>query len=800
MEKINNLPPQQLSFKKKNKEWRKRHLDFADNKSMMYYEPIRKSIEHKKINYDLVNGIVHRKDMDLVVNPENIDAGFIPEKLQHYPIINSKLFILRGEEAKRVFDFHAVVTNPMSITEIEENKKNALLEDLRAIVENESLSEEEFNQELEGLNDYYTYEWQDFKEITANDLLNHYIKELNVPLLFNNGFMDGLICGEEIYQCDIVGGEPTISRVNPMKIRILKSGYSNRIEDADMIIIEDYLSPGQIIDTYYDVLTEKDRKHIENYDFKNEDEETPYGNASDLMRGRMFNHMVSDVFEDNHEDLFSDDIENNPLLPYDMAGNIRVLKVYWKSRRKIKKVKQYDPDTGEITYNFYPEDYVLKEDEGEEEKIMWVNEAWEGVKIGTDIYVNMRPRPIQYNRLGNPSKCHFGIIGSIYNLNDSKPFSLVDMMKPYSYYYDAIHDRLNKLIARNWGKIIKMDLATVPDEWDIDKWMYYAKTFNLAVVNSFNAGKEGPATGKLAGALNNNSNGVIDAELGNSIQQYINLLEFIKLEMSEISGISKQREGQISNRETVGGVERATLQSSHITEWLFTIHDDIKRRALQCLLDTAVIAKKGTNDKFSYITHDYATKRASIDGDEFSSSEYGIIVDNSNDLQELKSKLDMLMQAAIQSGSAPLSTIMKMYTSVSMAEKERMLEKAERDMQARQEQAAQAEQQNQQQIAQMQMQTEQMKMDFQDRLNQRDNDTKVVVAEINAQAKQIDTENPEDFEPDNNLDKEKLLENMRQFDEKIRLEREKMKQDDKHHQEDLKVKRQQANKPKSTTK
>jgi hypothetical protein len=36
-------------------------------------------------------------------------------------------------------------------------------------------------------------------------------------------------------------------------------------------------------------------------------------------------------------------------------------------------------------------------------------------------------------------------------------------------------------------------------------------------------------------------------------------MEFIKMEMSEVAGISKQREGQISQRETVGGVERATL-------------------------------------------------------------------------------------------------------------------------------------------------------------------------------------------------------------------------------------------------
>ena len=168
----------------------------------------------------------------------------------------------------------------------------------------------------------------------------------------------------------------------------------------------------------------------------------------------------------------------------------------------------------------------------------------------------MRPRVVQYNRLSNPSRCHFGIIGSIYNLNSDKPFSLVDMMKPFSYLYDAIHDRLNKLLAKNWGKIINLDLAKVPEGWDVEKWLYFAKTNNIAVVDSFKEGNIGAATGKLAGAMNNASSGVIDAELGNSIQQNINLLEFIKMEMSDVAGISKQREGQISNRETVGGVER----------------------------------------------------------------------------------------------------------------------------------------------------------------------------------------------------------------------------------------------------
>ena len=98
--------------------------------------------------------------------------------------------------------------------------------------------------------------------------------------------------------------------------------------------------------------------------------------------------------------------------------------------------------------------------------------------------------------------------------------------------------------------------------------------------------------------MNNNSNGVIDAETGQNIQQNINLLEFIKMEMGEVAGISKQREGNIENRETVGGVERATLQSSYITEWIFTTHEDLKKRVLECFLETAKIALRGNSKKF----------------------------------------------------------------------------------------------------------------------------------------------------------------------------------------------------------
>lgn len=795
-----NLPPQQLPFSRKNKAWRKKHLDWAESKTFFNYSLVRKSVIHKKINYDLLLGKLHMDDLQMVLNPDSLEAGFIPETIQHYPIMNSKLNVLRGEESKRIFDFRVVITNPNAITEIENNKKQELLARLQEMVANTAQSEEEFSQELDKLNDYYTYEWQDMREVRANALLNHYMKELNIPLTFNEGFMDAMTVGEEIYQCDIIGGEPVLEKLNPLKVRVFRSGFSNKIEDADIVIIEDYWSPSKVIDTFYDVLTKKDIEYIENMpDQTGQSSVDSMGNYDDRV-GIMSGTMMSDEIT-SQNGFFFDPLGvtegiSNSLLPYDMHGNLRVIKMYWKSRRRIKKVKSYDPITGEEVFNFYPENYVLNEDLGEEEKIFYINEAWEGTKIGESIYVNMRPRPVQYNRLSNPSRCHFGIVGSIYNLNDNKPFSLVDMMKPYNYLYDAVHDRLNKLMAKNWGKIIQLDLSKVPAGWDIEKWMYYAKSMNIAVMDSFKEGNVGASTGKLAGALNNASSGVIDAELGNIIQQNINLLEFIKMEMSEVAGITKQREGQISNRETVGGVERATLQSSHITEWLFVVHDDVKRRALECFLETAKIALKGRSKKFQYVLSDNSLRVMDIEGDEFAEADYGLVVDSGNGVQELNSKLDMLAQAALQNQALNFSTIMKLYGSSSLAEKQRLVERNEQQMMERQQQAQQQELQARQEEAQANAMMKQAELEQREAANIRDNETKLAIAHISAASVNTETTD-QGFSEEA---KANLKEKMREFDEKIRLDRERFNHEKLTTKEELRLKEKQINKKPTTTK
>ena len=780
------FPVQTLLSKSKGEKWRKSVVDWAAARTYFNYSPVRKDAVHMKINYDLVNGIIHMKDVAAILNPGNISTAFIPEKIQHYPIINSKLNTLRGEEAARVFDWRVIVTNPYAVSQIEEEKKQQFFESIQKIVESPDLTQEAAEKQIQENQEYFDYNWQDLREMRANELLRHYGKEQGFKQIFNDGFFDVLITSMEAYQCGIVGGEPVLTRLNPIKLRIFRSGYSNKIEDADVIIYEDYWSPGRIVDTFYDELSAKDIKWLSNElpDFGGQSPLGPQGNYNEAYPFINAHHVFGEdsimVKDGDGLGYVFDDLATmdgglgSDLLPYDIAGNIRVLRVWWKSKRKIFKVKSFDPVTGEENFDFYPETYVPDEDAGEEATSLWINEAWEGTKIGEDIYVGIRPCLVQHNSLSNPSRCHFGIVGTIYNINEAKPYSLVDMMKPYNYMYDAIHAKLVDLIATNWGKLLELDLALKPKNWEVEKWMYFARANKVLIKDSFNEGNKGAATGKLAGGLNNASKGYIDADWGQTIQNYIELLQWTKDSMSDLVGINRQREGNTYNRETVGGIERAVLQSSYITDWLFQQHDDTKKRVLECFLEEAKGALRGRSKKFQYILSDNSRKVMDIDGDAFAECDYGLVIDNSSDTQKLYFQIETLAQAALQNQLLDFSSILKLYTSASMQEKIKIVETAQKRMEQRQQEMQQQQQQLEQQKIQAQQQAQMAQMQQQDMINQRDNQTKIEVANINARAEYLrlgiyeDENNEELRREEMQIDKDKLAEEIRQFDAELR--------------------------------
>lgn len=803
MSETNSFPQQRLPDSQKGDKWRRQHLDWADrNMSLSANNGVAATMRNKRINYDLVNGRIDMEDVALILNASGVENATIPDEIQHYPIMNGKLEVLRGEETQRRFEWRCVCTNQNAVSDIERKKSEELYASIQNLIRAGSQDEEDFRARLQAVDREFRYDWQDQREIRANALLNHFMNVNNTHNTFSEGFMDACTVAEEAYWCHIAGGKPVLERLNPRKLYSWRSGSSNRMEDADVLVYEDWWQPGRIQTYFYDQLSKKDMEYIDKL-----------SNGSAAEDGDETKHFVSrnSILADqgivNGDNFISGRAAS---ANSDTDGNIRVIHMWWKSYRQIKRVKRYDQITGEEEYEFVSNDYQPDEYTGEEVKEYWVAEAWEGWKIGSDVYVGIKPCELQFNTMENPSECHFGVIGNYYNVNEDRVFSLVDILKPFAYNYDVIHQRLQEALEMDFGQAYELDLAGLPDEMDMDKFMYYLRKHHLAVKDSFKEGNEGRAKNVLAGNFASNSRGVVGSNNAQYIASQLQMLEFIMNEMSRACGITPQREGMVQNRETVGGVERATLQSSYITEWLFSQHADLKRRVLNCMLEVLKQSQRGKNITFPYTLSDGSMAVMTIPGDEFAENNYGIIVDNSPYTQKLTSQLETIAQAAMQTQSISLSSIMRIFTSKSVSETIRNIQAEEEENIRRQQMQAQREQEIAQAQLQQQMQLEQMRLEADERKNVRDNETRLEVARIQAEGRIAAEREYGEALIDEDIEKSKLRENARQFDAKLkadeaarreqdRLERVKLKEEreardeeNRLKQEELKVKRAQA--------
>jgi len=704
------FPSQKKSTSSKTPKWRKKCVDGAEALAIWGNDTLRQSYYNKKINFDLYSDILDQTDVERTCNPHGLGGLTAPAKMQNYPICNPKIDLLVGESIKRRFDFKVRVINADAISEKEEELKGKLIQIITEDIKNDSSSEEEMAEKMKKFQNYVDFDYQSARERVGTQILTYLYKHLRLDTLFAKGFKHALISAEEIYLIDIIAGEPVVKNVNVLNVSTVRSGESNKIEDSDIIVISGYMSPGQIIDEYHDELKPREIDRVENDMIGNSSAESAIdiGKKPDLTL--KLEDTVNAAFLEN---------DTNYGSTFDGAGNIRVVKAYWKSMRLIKKVKSINAE-GEYEYSFKDENFQIDKTKGEEETILWVSEWWEGHKIGggvgdendDGIYVRMQPKKVQYRSMENPSKCHPGIVGTIYNTNSNIGVSLMDRMKPYQYLYNILAYNTELMIAKNKGKIMRLGLHEIPEGWQIDKWLSMAESMNVAVYDAFKEGNKGASQGKVAGAMNAQSP-VIDMEMGNSIQLYMNMMAYIKQELGEIAGVSAARQGQISTREAVGNVEREVAQSSHITEYWFMEHDQVKLRVLECLLQTAKYAWKDKNNKkVQYVLDDGASIMMNLDGVEFNESEFGLLITDGAGSAELMQSMKSLAHAGIQNGILNYTQLIDIFSTESISSIRKKLTRSENEKLQRDQANEERQQAMQQQMLEAQAKAESEARDF----------------------------------------------------------------------------------------
>lgn len=754
MGNIATFPSQKKSLREKTDTWCKECVEVGVelvNYTQNY--GLRASFYEKQTNYDLASNLLDPQDMERVVNPWKLRGADFPVEVRNYPLSKPKIDLLVGEEMKRRFDWRVIVKNDDAISDKERLIKEKYLEVMANQIMAKNFDQQKAQEELQALNQWRLYEAQDLRERMSTQILNVLWRTEQLQYKFNRGFEDALISGEEIYSVQIIGGEPKVTKENPLNIMALRSGDSIFIEDSDIIIKDGYRGVGQVIDDYFDFLTPADIEKIETGNKLNKATSMiNYPLSSDIKIPQ--NYML----ESFGETIVVPDARMLNAFggSYDTKGNIRVTQVVWRSMRKLGKKTYYD-EYGDLVEEYVDEFYKPDKEMGEEIKWYWVNEWWEGTRIGQGIFIKMQPLPRIGTNMTNPSKCMPPFVGTIYNINSNRAMSLMAYLKPYQYLYNFLMHNTEQAVIKSKGKIGFLPLHLVPDGWDMDTWMYYFNVMGVAVVDAF---KES-AKGTLAGTVNQIPTHM-DLEMGNYIQSNIQMMQMIRQHVDEISGITPQRQGSIDNRETVGGIERAVTQSSHITEKWFFIHDWTKVRVLEVLLETAKYAWRHKKMKRQFVLDDMTTTVLDIDGESFASAEYGVVVSNSSADHELMNALKQLAQAGLQNDKLSFSDIMTIYMSDSVSTVRRRIQQAE-------------EQRNQQAQQQQQMEQQQFMADLQQRTEseQAERSLKWDIAVLQATGEENQREPIEEPE-DNTLEYEKLNLAREKQNAEIRLKQEDM--------------------------
>ena len=721
---------------KKTQDWRESCVDYIIGHSQggSRNGNTRTRKEEMQTYYDLYNSIYNEKDLKYVTNPFKQQDGF-PAMAQDYNIIKPKIDLLLGEETKRPFNFKVVRTSEIATSELQEKAKQMLMDYIQATIMSKLGPEEQarYQEALqsgeimppEQIQKYMSKDYKDIAEITAYHSLMYLKNKLNINHEFFKGWKDALVGGEEIYYIGIVNGEPCLERINPIYFDYdTETSDLEFIHEAQWCCYEMNMSVTELYDRLYDKMTEKQLNELLDM-------------MSDSAKGGINPEVRKTSLDYPH--IKTHTINGFSSNPFDGSGdNIKVYHVCWKSFKKIGFVTIIDPETG------MPETYEVDEtykETGMEISVewKWIIETWEGYRAGEDLYIGIEPVEYQYVSSDNPNAQRLPYTGVIYNNTNSRPRSLVSMMKPLQYMYIVLWYRLELAMARDKGKVVNMDITQIPKSMNIDvsKWMHYLSALGVNFINPYEEGWDIP--GREGGKPSQfNQITALDLTMANTINQYIMLMDKIESMLSEISGVSKQREGSISSNELVGNVERSVQQSAHITEPWFWTHNQVKRECLNMLLNTAKWAwKDGSKTHLQYILDD-ATRAFLTLSDNFPYEDFDIFVDDSTKNQQIIEFLRSLIQPAMQNG-ASLLDVVEIFTNDNTTMIRNKLEEIEQKRMEQQQAMEEAQAQREQQMIQMQnevkeeeLMIKEAEMDLKKYEIDSNNATKITVAQLNA--------------------------------------------------------------------
>ena len=763
---LNIFPDQFKTDKQKQDDsWVKNTMDYFSNKAYAEYIKNRDTFVP---NYDLMKGILRREDF-AIDEPEVKSFTDMLEKdlelpayVKHYSIITTPINELVGEISKRpdayrvkAFDddskaqelqFKTDTLKAYVINQVKQQvmAKAAMSGEELAMEDIEKITMEQVKEEL----DSYT----SVAEKWANHTLTCNKADFHLKEQSEDAFRDLLISAREFYHIyednskvgfniEVANPKNTWFLTTPDKKYI--SDPSGRSRGAYAAGTVEVMEISEIIEAFPDLTKDEIdhlRSSLQDYGLINV-RESNLGNPDVTPGQDSVNYDTYDPLVLQTRMIIESEMKENNDGLRDFLGltsNVSsfgykyvVVRSYWISKKKIGKLI-YEDEMGNEQSAMVTEDYKSGDIPTQTSlEWGWVNQWYQGTKIGPDIY-HVKP----YKLLD-----YCPIIGTTYEVKNTEARSLVDLMKPFQTIYNVCMNQLYKLLEKEVGKVQLMSLRHIPVPKDgdaadaLDMWEMEARERGVVFID------DSPENLKAPSSFNQFTS--LDLTRTQEIQSRYNLAQQMKIECWELIGMSRQRMGSVAASETATGTNTAMQQSYSQTEPLFVAHEYVTGQLYQAVIDASLyIQSSKPQSTLSYITSEGESAFVQVNGSDLKLRDLKVFPTNRPEDTQMFNELRQLSQALVQNGGS-LYDIIELYSTKSMREMKKTF-KDLRDQQLQQQQAAQQQQQAQMEqqgkIAEAQMQqTQQLaasKTANENYQNELDRVNKKEIAIINAMSKE----------------------------------------------------------------
>ncbi len=692
---LSALPPQTVDDAVKfTDEWKHACMDFMEHQAMIFENDKRNDFK----KYQLLGPDYPFSDFGYINNPfqyitEDADDYGNTEEIKHYPIAAQSINTFIGEYIKRPLNFYVVSTSPRARNEQLRIKSEMLFSLVQSQIQQRIVNElqqegldpkaEDFAQQVqmrtpEQIQDYFNKDYQDIVEQVGQKICKNLWISGNLDMEFMYGMRHACITAKEFYHIYNVRNQVKIKCKSPLNVFYHKSENTHWVSESEYAGFHEYMTLSAIVDTFNNKLTIENVRDLEKLCNPGARSHSA-GYNSDIYASHT-GVTFATMNEDNLDRMLTDFQHTGSSFYFNNAGMIRVVQAYWRSKKEVAEVVFVGED-GEPRTMYIDRNYKIDYEAVKDVRWEYLDQIYQGTKIGNDIYLDIRPYEHQYYDPEYPTYAPLPIEGCLYNNMHTKPISLVDLMTPWIELYDIVAHELKKDLRKSIGKVMFMSYDNLPKikGFTKEKWLYWLREFGIAWVSN-NTKNQG----------NFSHYSAQDMSFAEQMVMKMNILDKIKMNCDAFAGFSQPRLGDQSSVDSGKQANQSMVASVNQTEYWYFKHSKL----VQMVLGQAVNLQKRLIKNSGFLRNlfdDMELAYLNYENLDLDNEMLQVFVTNSSEALAQKEMLKQMVTPAMQNG-ADLLDMSDIILAETQSEVRNVLEKLRRQRQQAEEANRKAEQ------------------------------------------------------------------------------------------------------------